>query len=69
MPSSTADRRQPTGDYKKTCPHCGNEFFTDNPRVVYDTEKCQKTAWNKRYYEQHRDILLPRAIERKRRKK
>jgi len=65
MPRANDDVKQATGAYRRQCPVCATEFYTDDPRVVYDTVRCKKRADNAAYYDRHRADVLAKANARK----
>lgn len=65
MSDQFAPRSDPQGEYTRTCPACGQEFRTDNPRAKYCTYECRRQAQNRRHYEAHRKDIIAAVIERR----
>ncbi len=57
-------RTADNGRYTKECPHCHKQFRTNNPRTVYDTEECKKSAAFARYYQKQdkKQKIIKRVI-------
>lgn len=60
-----APRTDPAGRYKRVCPVCGTPFRTNNPRSVYDTERCKAHAAFARYYRKYRAKVIAAVIARR----
>lgn len=60
-----APRNDPQGRYTRTCPGCGEEFRTDNPRKKHCSYKCYRKAGNHRYYKKNDKKIIEQVITRR----
>lgn len=52
--SYAVERDEPGGAFLRSCPNCGREFRTDNPRMMYCSTGCKKSVQYRRHYTKRR---------------